>query len=69
MYQVFPRLQPNEVTVEMEEQLGRHLSRNEIDCEPGAPRANARSWTKGAREQQGLLHLHHLITSPSVAPR
>ncbi len=69
MYRVFPSLQPNEVTSEMEEQLGRHLSRNETDGEPGVPRAKTRSRIKGAREQQGLLHLHHLITSPSVARR
>ena len=68
MYRVFPRLQPNEVTLEMEEQLGRHLSRQEADGQQ-VPQLRACSWAKGAREQQGFLHLHHLITSPSVARR
>lgn len=69
MYRVFPRLQPNEVTLEMENQLGRHLSRKEADGGLEVLQANDRSCAKRAREQQGLLHLHHLITSPSVARR
>ncbi len=69
MYREFPRLQPNEITMEMEEQLGRHLARKEAGGPPEAPEFRTRSYAKGAREQQGLLHLHHLITSPSVARR
>ena len=69
MYRVFPRLQPNEVTLEMENQLGRHFSKDECPGVPQAPQPKARSCAKRAREQQGLLHLHHLITSPSVARR
>lgn len=69
MYRVFPRLQPNEIILEMEEQLGRHLSRQEANDGSEAPQPKARSYAKGAREQQGLLHLHHLMTSPSVARR
>ncbi|MCE2465668.1 MAG: hypothetical protein J4G01_06280 [Dehalococcoidia bacterium] len=69
LYRRFPKLQPNEITTEMEEQLGRHLSRNEADSGSALPGTKVRSLATGAREQQGLLHLHHLITSPSVARR
>ena len=69
LYRRFPRLQPNEITTEMEEQLGRHLSRNEADSGSALPGTKVRSLATGAREQQGLLHLHHLITSPPVARR
>jgi hypothetical protein len=67
MYRGFPRLQSNEVTTEMEEQLGRHLAKGDADVGPAGPRDKARSLVRGAREQQGLLRLHHLITSPSAA--
>ncbi len=69
MFRVFPRLQPNEVTLEMEEQLSRHLSTKEVEGVSEMPGNKAPSCLRGAREQQGLLHLHHLITSPSVVRR
>ena len=69
LYRRFPRLQPNEITTEMEEQLGRHLSRNEADSGSALPGTKPRSLAAGAREQQGLLHLHHLIRSPWSARR
>ncbi len=69
LYRAFPRLQPNEITTEMEEQLGRHLVNGDADAGAGTPRVKSPSLVGRAREQQGLLHLNHLITSPSAARR
>lgn len=69
LYRRFPRLQPNEITTEMEEQLGRHLFNGEASNGSEKSKTKPRSLAGGAREQQGLLHIHHLITSPSSARR
>ena len=66
MFRRFPKLQPNEVTREMEEQLCRHLTAPAVDIMHGGPQGKRRSFAGCAREQQGFLHLHHLITSQSV---
>ena len=62
VYWEFPSLQENELTREMRRQL----------LHPGgrSGRPGAGNWSKlvcSARRQQGLLHLHHLMTSPRVA--
>lgn len=60
-YQGFPRLQENELTREMRQQLFSYLL-------PAADEVN-RGWGRvvcNARRQQGLLHLHRLIISPRI---
>ena len=69
LFHLCPRLQENEITREMRQQLFSHVGA------PGAAhprRRDARSQGEevmcNARRQQGLLHLHRLITSPAKSP-
>ena len=69
-YRKFPRLQENQVTREMRQELFAHL-RKDI---AGDTRRTKDGGNEGrqlvvynARRQQGLLHLHHLISSPRVS--
>ena len=65
-YSAAPGLQDNQVTREMAGELFCHLGRR--SGTPGAP--EALSWgdaLRGARRQQGLLHLGELAASPGVS--
>lgn len=63
LYRRFPKLQGNEITKEMWHRLFAPL-RNAHSTNP--PYSEAKGWEPlvcNARRQQGLLHLHHLLTS------
>ena len=71
VYREFPKLQENELTREMSEQLLNPLQRRDTAEEAESTRPNTdRSWARlvqNARRQQGLLHLQHLLASPGMA--
>ena len=65
MFRRFPKLQPNDVTREMEEQLCGSMASSWTETAAPSIKGRPRSVVNVARRQQGLLHLHHLIISPS----
>ena len=69
IFHSYPKLQENELTREMRQQL---LSQP-FSANGSVPAGPGDGCTKGwqgiasnARRQQGLIHLHHLITSPAA---
>lgn len=67
VYGKFPRLQENELTREMRQQLLSHLPTVDAAYPRELADKDKGDWEQvvcNARRQQGLLHLHHLVTSP-----
>ena len=64
LYRGFPRLQENELTREMWEQLFRPMPEAFGGEGEGGDQGRCRRVVSGARRQQGLLHLHRLASSP-----
>ena len=65
-YHDSPRLQENELTREMQQQLLSHLPATGVGDSERPDDDDQQGWDGvlcNARRQQGLLHLHHLITS------
>ena len=68
IFHSYPKLQENELTREMRQQLLSQPLRAK-GTGPGDGGTEDWQWVvSSARRQQGLIHLHHLITSPA-APR
>ena len=63
LYRRFPKLQENEITKEMWQRLFAPLRYTDSNDQEHGGDSNREGLASNARRQQGLLHLHHLLTS------